>query len=100
MRNNRWKFIFIFSLVIGGGLSLFASSSPDGLERVAQMQGFFGNSTQFFPSFLSNYQIPGIHSGALATSFSGIIGVSVVFLFLFFVGKILYRSDGVKNLNN
>jgi cobalt/nickel transport protein len=95
MKNNKWWIVFIFSVLIGGLLSLFASSYPDGLEKVAETQGFLEKGKQLFPSLISSYQMPGIRSENLATSLSGIIGTVIVFAFLFLLGKLLYRSRTV-----
>lgn len=74
---NRSKIILIFALVIGGGLSLFASSYPDGLEKVALAQGFLEKTNQ---------------SGVSAKTLEGIIGTLFVFAILFLAGKLLYRK--------
>ncbi|MFZ1719853.1 MAG: PDGLE domain-containing protein [Candidatus Moraniibacteriota bacterium] len=91
MQNN-WKRILIVSLFIGGGLSLLASSSPDGLEKVAAEQGFLEQGRQLFTATIPDYMMPGIQNEPFATSLAGIIGTLSVFLILFFAGKVLYRT--------
>lgn len=91
MKNNKWNFVFIVSIVIGGLLSLFASSFPDGLERVAEVQGFLGNGKQLVVGIMPDYQIPGMHTENLAKSLAGIVGTCIVFAILFFLGKLIFR---------
>ena len=93
MKNNKWGMVLIVSIVIGGVLSLFASSSPDGLEKVAEVQGFLDKGQQLFTSIMPDYQVPIIHSEILGTSVAGIIGTCIVFALLFFAGKMLYKYD-------
>jgi len=74
------------ALIAGGiGLALiitlfspFASSNPDGLERVAEDKDFLHHAEG--PSFeiIPDYAVPGIHNERLATILSGIIGVLIV----------------------
>jgi len=96
MKNNKWNFVFIVSIAIGGFLSLLASSFPDGLERVAEVQGFLGNGKQLVAGIMPDYQIPEIHAENLAKSLAGIVGTCIVFAILFFAGKSLYRLDKEK----
>lgn len=90
MRND-WKIILFVAVAVGGGLSLFASSAPDGLQKIAELQGFLGNGKRFFAAAIPGYVLPGVADKKLATSISGIIGTLSVFLLLVFIGKFLYR---------
>ena len=60
-------------------LSPIASSNPDGLEYIAEQNGFLAKAQS--PSFqlIPDYVFPGISSPAVATIVAGIIGVLVVF---------------------
>ena len=73
--------------------SLFASASPDGLEKIATDLGFAHKGTT--PSFdlFANYSIPGI-SGPLSTIVAGLIGVAIVALVLVVLSKIAARRKG------
>jgi len=74
-------FGLVVALILGGLISLFASSFPDGLERVAENLGFIekekGEPT--LKSLIPDYAIPGIKNEKLATSIAGIVGTLVVF---------------------
>lgn len=60
-------------------LSPIASSNPDGLESIAEQNGFLAKAQG--PSFelIPDYLLPGVSSPALATILAGVIGVLVVF---------------------
>ncbi len=91
--NSHWKRVFIAAVFIGGIVSLFASASPDGLEKVAEAQGFLGQGKQLFAAALPDYMMPGIHNEKLATSLAGIIGTTAVFIVLLFLGRSLYAFE-------
>jgi hypothetical protein len=60
----------------------FASASPDGLERVAEDQGFMGAAKDAPYSVIADYVVPGIENEAVATTLAGAIGVTIVYLLL------------------
>jgi len=95
MKNN-WKIVFALSVFVGSFLSLFASSSPDGLEKIAEVQGFLGQGEQLFVAVIPDYMMPGVYNEQLATSLAGIVGTSVVFIALLFTGKYLYAFESKK----
>jgi cobalt/nickel transport system permease protein len=60
-------------------LSPLASSSPDGLERVAEEKGFIDTAQDPFYEIIADYLFPGIENEALATILAGVVGTVVVF---------------------
>jgi cobalt/nickel transport system permease protein len=71
----------VVGLGIAGLLALiapFASGDPDGLERVAEDQGFIDRALDPFYNTLPDYSIPGL-DGPLSTILSGIVGLLLVF---------------------
>ncbi len=82
-------------LVIGGlaisfllaAISPLASSHPDGLEWVAEQQGFLQSAREAVYLVIPDYTLPGISNPALATILAGIIGVIIVFSVVFFLSK-------------
>ncbi len=60
-------------------LSPLASSSPDGLERVAEDKGFIGAAREFWYELIPDYTMPGIGNEALATIISGVFGTAILF---------------------
>jgi len=63
-------------------LSPLASGDPDGLERVAEDQGFLERALEAPYAILPDYTIPGI-DGGLSTMLSGVIGVALVFALIY-----------------
>lgn len=68
-------------------LSPLASGHPDGLEWVAEQQGFLGNAQAALFNIIPDYSLPGISNSALATILAGIIGVVVVFGIAYAIGR-------------
>lgn len=64
------------TVVVAGGLSLFASTSPDGLEHVAGALGFAGSAVSpLVHTPLADYGIAGL--GAVGTTLAGLFGVAL-----------------------
>ena len=97
MKNNisphDWRYIFVSALFVGGIVSIFSSSAPDGLEATALMHGLSVKDSTSFAGILQGYSFPGINNSLFATSITGIIGACVVFVILAFIGKTLYRFE-------
>ena len=68
--------IIIIALAI---LSPLASSHPDGLEWVAEENGFLIAAQDAFYEIIPDYVMPGISNESIATIFAGIIGALIVF---------------------
>lgn len=75
MRREIW-FLLILALALALFLSPFASSFPDGLERVAEDHGFIeqGEGQEVIHSPIPDYALPGIANEKVATALAGIIG--------------------------
>ena len=58
--------------------SPLASSSPDGLERVAENKGFLETAKGAVYKILPGYTLPGVHNQAVSTILAGMIGVLIV----------------------
>jgi cobalt/nickel transport protein len=84
VRSNLRLFL-IGGLLVTAGLALFvsgfASSSPDGLEKVAGDKGFLQMARDhlFAGGPLAGYAVKGIDNERLSTGVSGLIGVLVTF---------------------
>ena len=66
----------VVSLLIAGVLSWYASSSPDGLEHVAETTGFAQTAHEHAVAGgpLAGYEAKGVE-GRLSTGLAGVIGV-------------------------
>ncbi|MBN2388255.1 MAG: energy-coupling factor ABC transporter permease [Anaerolineales bacterium] len=60
-------------------LSPLASSHPDGLEWVAEQNGFIDTAQSSLYTLIPDYVFPGISNEALATIVAGIVGLLLVF---------------------
>ncbi|MFQ6050473.1 MAG: PDGLE domain-containing protein [Candidatus Hydrothermarchaeota archaeon] len=85
-----WHLGLIISLIMAGIISIYASSSPDGLERVAEDKGFISKGKkEVIHSPMPEYTIPGISNVKLSTSLAGLVGTLLVFLLMYSMGKAL-----------
>lgn len=68
---------FIASLFLAGVVSFYASSNPDGLEKVAQDIGFSETAKENTnaDSVLADYGVKGVDNERLSVGAAGVIGV-------------------------
>jgi hypothetical protein len=78
MKSKWWIVALIVCLAVVA-LSPLASSSPDGLERVAGDKGFLGLAGASPFQLIADYLFPGIENEAVATIIAGLIGTLVLF---------------------
>jgi cobalt/nickel transport system permease protein len=82
-------------VLVGGGLitlllailSPLASTHPDGLEWVAEKQGFTSSAKESLINLIPDYVMPGFRNEAVATIIAGIIGALVVFVLAISVAR-------------
>jgi uncharacterized membrane protein len=84
----------IVCAVLAGGISLFASSNPDGLERVAIDSGFADTAKPHANSDspLANYSVSFLGDSRLGGSLAGIVGILLVALAAWGLFAFLRRS--------
>lgn len=72
---------FLLALVLAGGVSYYASSSPDGLNKVAEDKGFSATAEDhpLEDSPVAGYEVRGVSDGRLAGGLAGVLGVVVTF---------------------
>jgi len=77
-------------------LSPFASQSPDGLERVAEDQGFvdLGQQSPLVESPLPDYSVPGGGGRWWSTPLAGAAGTLLTFGLAYGVGRFVARRKG------
>ena len=76
---SKWWLISLMVCLAVACISPLASSSPDGLERVAEDKGFLGLAGDAPYQVIADYVFPGIANEALATILAGIVGTLVLF---------------------
>jgi len=73
-----WLLALVFCLIVAT-ISPLASSSPDGLEKVAEDKGFLDVAQGSPFEIIADYVFPGIQNEAFATILAGWIGVLLMF---------------------
>jgi len=89
------------SLLLALFLSPFASTSPDGLEKVAETKGFSekGESWKLWKhALLPDYTIPWIKNKKVSTAVSGLVGTLAIFLIAFGIGSLIKKSPSGKKM--
>lgn len=78
LRRYWWVVGLMLALVVAL-LSPLASSQPDGLERVAEDEGFQDEAEPARYELLVDYLFPGIENEVLATILAGVLGTLILF---------------------
>jgi cobalt/nickel transport protein len=97
MKNRFKELVWIglgISLLIALFLSPFASTAPDGLERVATLKGFSDKTegsrfSRYAP--LLDYTFPWIKNGKVSTALSGLVGTLAIFFIVIGFGRLLKK---------
>jgi hypothetical protein len=99
MKWKWWHFALIVSLLVAV-FSPLASSSPDGLEKVAEDKGFIGLGQGAPFQVIADYVFPGIHNEALATILAGLLGTLVIFGAVYGISWLIKsrRTEKAKNI--
>lgn len=91
MKFKWWHGALILALLLA--ILAPASSSPDGLERVAKDKGFIDTALGPAVEIIPDYVVPGVTNEALATILAGIIGTFILFGIGYGVAKLLKARD-------
>jgi PDGLE domain len=81
MRSLSLKAFVVLGLALAVGVSPYASSSPDGLEKVAEKKGFLEDGRLHSlqeDAPIPDYAFPGIDNPRLATAAAGFVGTLLV----------------------
>lgn len=72
----------VLSVGLAGVVSYYASSSPDGLEKVAEQQGFSDSAdpSAAEDSPLAGYGVEGVADERMSVGLAGVVGVGVTAL--------------------
>jgi cobalt/nickel transport protein len=98
MKSHLDGFILIalgISLLLALFLSPYASTSPNGLEKVAEEKGFSekGKGSIFWRHApLSDYTFPWIKNEKVSTALSGLIGTLAIFFIALGIGRLIKKS--------
>ena len=84
------KKILFFSISVVILAAFFASSHPDGLEKVAEKLGFIKQAVSS-PALLNDYRIPFIYDPSLSTIIAGLAGILLTFGLFWLSAKLLIK---------
>ena len=94
---NKFKrYWWVIGLVLALAVALFsplASPHPDGLERVAEDEGFIERARDAPYELIPDYVFPGMASESAATILAGIAGTAIVFGLAYGLAWILRRRS-------
>ena len=85
-------FVGLAFAVIIAALSPLASAHPDGLERVAEDQGFIEQARDAPYQVLPDYTIPGVSNERVSTVLAGLVGVVLVTAGTLVAARLLSRG--------
>lgn len=97
MSQNIWIFACVglaVACILALLLSPYASSAPDGLEKVAQEKKFEHLAAEkplWDKAPLPDYEVPGIENKRVATGLAGVIGTVLIFVLAIACGKLLTK---------
>ena len=95
-QGNRKFYLIVLLVSIGlaGIASFYASSSPDGLEKVAGDIGFIETAKDHTldNSALADYGVAGIENERLSVGIAGILGVVATGLLMYLIIKFISRK--------
>jgi hypothetical protein len=77
--NKKWWLIAFIVCMVLATISPLASSSPDGLEKVAEDKGFIDVAEGAPFEIVADYVFPGIENEAMATVLAGWLGTMMLF---------------------
>lgn len=77
--NKKWWLIAFIVCMVLATISPLASSSPDGLEKVAEDKGFIDVAEGAPFEIVADYVFPGIENEAMATILAGWLGTILLF---------------------
>lgn len=84
-----WLLAAVVALVLAAVVSFYASGDPDGLERVAEDEGFVDAAADhdLGDGPLADYEVEGVDDDRLSVGLAGVVGVVVTLA----VGAGLFR---------
>jgi ABC-type spermidine/putrescine transport system permease subunit I len=90
------KYWWVIGLLLALGVALLsplASPHPDGLERVAENEGFLDQAQDAPYQVIPDYSFPGIENEAVATIVAGLVGTALLFALGYALAWLLRRRS-------
>jgi cobalt/nickel transport protein len=95
LRENKGLWIFVgtalvVAVLLGVFVSPWASSNPDGLEKIPKDKGFMKKAEEEKPAWkhspMKDYAFPGVKGEKASTGISGLVGVMITLAVMVAVG--------------
>lgn len=88
--------LLVATLLLAGVVSFYASSAPDGLDRVSQDEGFAATEKDHGSagSPLSDYAVDGVEDERVSGGLAGVLGVGVVLVLTAGIAYAVRRRPG------
>ena len=99
MKNKTILAVILIAIAVAILAGFFASSHPDGLEKVAGNLKF-EERTKTTPGVFFDYQFPMLPYPALSTALAGIIGLIIIFFIFKSIARMKYLGELLKKLLN
>lgn len=87
----KWWHIALAIALLVALISPLASSSPDGMEKVAENKGFIEEAKEAPFEIIADYVFPGIENETVATILAGLTGTLAIFGLSYGVARLLRR---------
>jgi cobalt/nickel transport protein len=89
----------LISAILAGGVSFYASSSPDGLEKVAEDVGFIETAKDHTLSdfTLADYGIKGLDNARLSVGIAGLIGIAATAVIAMGFFRLIQKKAPTRN---
>ncbi len=91
----RWVALGLGIALLIAAFSPLASPNPDGLETVAEQQGFIGKALDPLYNILPDYTIPGISNEAISGILAVILGTLMVFGIAYMIAHSRRSKQGI-----
>ncbi|MEX1104073.1 MAG: PDGLE domain-containing protein [Dehalococcoidia bacterium] len=91
LRRYWWVAGLVIAVVVVSFAVPFASSDPDGLEKVAEDKEFVTDAEDNGYEWLPDYSVPGVDNERVSGILAGVIGLVVVFLLMVGFGRLVAR---------
>lgn len=89
-----WVTAGLLAALVVAFFSFATSSNPDGLERVAEDQGFLGSALDPLFNILPDYTLPFIENKAVSGVIAVMVGTLLVFGLVYLIGRLARRRKG------
>lgn len=92
VKRSTWRLLLV-ALGVAFFVAPLASKHPDGLDRVAEDQGFADRERASIQGILPGYSVPGVKHGGLSTALAGVAGTLLTLGVGLGIGKIAVGSS-------